>query len=109
MRWAKMSKYISAYGWEPVIYTPLDGEIGMYDESLLDEIPPHITIVKTPIWEPYNLYKSFLGRKKEDKVYSGFINEKKKTSLAQKISVFIRGNFFIPDARMFWIKPSVKY
>ena len=109
MRWVKMSKYISAYGWEPVVYTPLDGEIGMYDESLLDEIPPHIAIVKTPIWEPYNLYKSFLGRKKEDKVYSGFINEKKKTSLAQKISVFIRGNFFIPDARMFWINPSAKY
>ena len=109
MRWAKMSKYISEFGWEPVIYTPSNGETGMHDESLLKEIPSHIEIVKSPIWEPYDLYKTFLGRSKKDKVYSGFINEKKKVSLAQRISVFIRGNFFIPDARMFWIKPSVKF
>ncbi|HUR31902.1 MAG TPA: glycosyltransferase [Saprospiraceae bacterium] len=109
MRWAKMSKYISQYGWEPVIYTPSNGEVPVHDESLVKEIPPHLEIVKTPIWEPYNLYKTFLGRKKKDKLYSGFINEKKKASLSQKISVFIRGNFFIPDARMFWIKPSVRF
>ena len=109
MRWAKMSKYISQFGWEPVIYTPSNGETGMHDESLLKEIPAHIETVKTPIWEPYDLYKAFLGRSKKDKVYSGFINEKKKVSLAQRISVFIRGNFFIPDARMFWIKPSIQF
>ena len=26
-----------------------------------------------------------------------------------KLSVWIRGNFFIPDARKYWIKPSVRY
>ena len=26
MRWAKMTKYISQYGWSPVVYTPADGE-----------------------------------------------------------------------------------
>jgi len=109
MRWAKMTKYIAQYGWEPVVYTPSNGETGVYDESLLSEIPVSTTVVKAPIWEPYDLYKIFLGRKKKDKLYSGFINEKKKPSLAQKISVFIRGNFFIPDARMFWIKPSAKF
>jgi glycosyltransferase involved in cell wall biosynthesis len=109
MRWAKMSRYIAAFGWQPVIYTPSNGETGMHDDSLLKEIPSDIAIVKTPIWEPYTVYKAFLGRSKKDKVYSGFINEKKKASVAQRISVFIRGNFFIPDARMFWIKPSVKF
>lgn len=109
MRWAKMTKYIARYGWEPVVYTPSNGETGVIDESLLSEIPATTTVVKTPIWEPYTLYKAFLGRKKNDKLYSGFINEKKKASFTQRISVFIRGNFFIPDARMFWIKPSVKF
>ena len=109
MRWAKMSKYISTYGWSPVIYTPEGGETGAYDESLLKELPKDLEVVRTPIWEPYDLYKSFLGRSKKEKLYSGFINEKKKASLAQKISVWIRGNFFIPDARMFWINPSVKF
>jgi glycosyltransferase involved in cell wall biosynthesis len=109
IRWLKMSRYIREYGWEPVIYTPHDGETPAYDESLLAEIPADLETWKTPIWEPYTIYKRFLGRKKEDKVYSGFINEGKKVSLAQKISVFIRGNFFIPDARMFWIRPSIRF
>ncbi len=104
-----MTKYIARYGWQPVVYTPSNGETGVHDESLLGEIPEDLTVVKTPIWEPYTLYKAFLGRKKKDKLYSGFINEKKKASLAQRISVFIRGNFFIPDARMFWIKPSARF
>src|ERR1019366_4297849 len=26
-----------------------------------------------------------------------------------KIAVWVRGNYFIPDARKFWIKPSVKF
>ncbi|MEO6131000.1 MAG: glycosyltransferase [Saprospiraceae bacterium] len=109
MRWAKMSKYISEFGWQPIIYTPSGNEVAVHDESLLKEIPSNLEVIKTPIWEPYDLYKSFLGRKKKDKLYSGFINENKKESIAQKISVFIRGNFFIPDARMFWIKPSIKF
>jgi hypothetical protein len=108
MRWAKMSKYISEFGWQPIVYTPSNGEVGMYDEGLLKEIPTHVEVVKTPIWEPYNLYKSFLGRPKKEKLYSGFINEKKKASLAQKVSVFIRGNFFIPDADVL-DQPSVKF
>lgn len=109
MRWAKMTKYISQFGWQPIVYTPSENEVAVYDESLLKEIPSEIEIIKTPIWEPYDLYKSFLGRKKKDKLYSGFINENKKETLPQKISVFIRGNFFIPDARMFWIRPSIKF
>ncbi len=109
MRWAKMSKYIAQFGWQPVIYTPSNGEVPVNDESMISEIPPGIEIVKTTIWEPYNLYKAFLGRKRKEKLYSGFINEKKKASLSQKVSVFIRGNFFIPDARMFWIRPSVRF
>lgn len=109
MRWAKMSKYIAQYGWEPIIYTPENGETGVHDDSLVKELPAELKVVRTPIWEPYDLYKQFLGRKKSEKLYSGFINENKKASLAQRISVFIRGNFFIPDARKFWIKPSVRF
>ncbi len=109
MRWAKMTRYISQFGWQPVVYTPKDNEVAVHDESLLKEIPKELEVIKTPIWEPYDFYKSFLGRKKKEKLYSGFINEKKKESLPQKISVFVRGNFFIPDARMFWIKPSIKF
>ncbi len=109
-RWLKMTKYFEENGWQPIVYTPSNPEIGGYDESLIDEIHPNLITIKSPIWEPYDLYKVFTGKKKEEKIYSGFIQSDKKSSkLAQKISNFIRGNFFIPDARRFWIRPGISF
>jgi len=108
-RWLKFVKYLRDFNWEPVVYTALNGEIPVVDESLQKDVPTNITVLKTPIWEPYSIYKKFIGRKKDDKINASFLSENKKTGLTEKISVWIRGNFFIPDARKFWIKPSVKY
>jgi glycosyltransferase involved in cell wall biosynthesis len=103
-------KYLREFGWEPVVYTPQNNEIPVYDGSLEKDIPEGIEIIKRSIWEPYNLYKKFIGVGKEEKLNTGgFISQNKKPGLASKISVFIRGNFFIPDARKFWIKPSVRW
>jgi len=108
-RWLKFVKYLRGFGWEPVVYTPENPEAPAIDLSLEKDIPKDLTVLKTKIWEPYNLYKSFIGQKKDEKINAGFLSEKKKTGLAKKISVWIRGNWFIPDARKFWIKPSVKF
>ena len=108
-RWLKFTKYLKKYGWEPIIYTAENGEIPVVDLSLLKDVPEELTILKTPIWEPYQLYKRFIGRKKDDKINASFLSENKKAGLSEKISIWIRGNFFIPDARKFWIKPSIKY
>ncbi|MBK9283254.1 MAG: glycosyltransferase family 4 protein [Sphingobacteriaceae bacterium] len=108
-RWLKFVKYLREFNWEPVVYTALNGEIPVIDHSLEKDIPKGITVLKTPIWEPYNFYKKFSGRKKEDKINASFLNENKKAGLAEKISVYIRGNYFIPDARKFWIKPSIQF
>ena len=108
-RWLKFAKYLSDFGWEPIIYTVENGEYPVLDYDLLDEVPKGITVLKTPIWEPYSIYKKFTGRKKEDKINSGFLSEKKNPKLLEKLSIWIRGNLFIPDARKFWIKPSVNF
>ena len=108
-RWLKFAKYLSDFGWEPIIYTVENGEYPVLDYDLLDEVPKGITVLKTPIWEPYSIYKKFTGRKKEDKINSGFLSEKKNPKLLDKLSIWIRGNLFIPDARKFWIKPSVNF
>ena len=108
-RWLKFTKYLKRYGWEPIIYTAENGEIPVVDMSLLKDVPEELTILKTPIWEPYQLYKRFIGRKKDDKINASFLSENKKAGLSEKISIWIRGNFFIPDARKFWIKPSINY
>ena len=108
-RWLKFTKYLRDFNWEPVIYTPENPEIPVEDSSLLKDIPDGITILKKRIWEPYSFYKRFLGQKGEDKIQTGFLTEKRKPKRKEKISVWIRGNFFIPDARKFWTGSSVKY
>lgn len=108
-RWLKFVKYLPQFGWNPIIYTPENGEMPVIDHSLLKDIPQDITILKTPIWEPYEWYKKFVGAGKSEKINTGFLTEKKKPGFAEKIAVWIRGNLFIPDARRYWIKPSVKF
>lgn len=108
-RWLKFSKYLPENGWEPIIYTSKDAEYPAMDNSLQKDVKEGMTVLRTKPWEPYGFYKSLTGKKSEEKVSAGFISEGRKPGLMQRIAVWIRGNFFIPDARKFWIKPSVKY
>jgi glycosyltransferase involved in cell wall biosynthesis len=106
-RWLKMSKYLVKMGIDLTVYTPSNPEYPVIDKSTVDDVHSDITVWKHPITEPYAWYKRFTGKQQDQKIYSGFINDK--PSLTQRLSVWVRGNFFIPDARMMWIKPSVKY
>lgn len=108
-RWLKFVKYLRDFGWEPVVYTPENPEAPAIDESLLKDVPENLTVIKKPIWEPYTTYKKFIGQKKDSKINAGFLSEDKKPKTTENISVWIRGNFFIPDARKFWIKPSIRF
>ena len=94
-RWLKMTKYLRDYGVEPVIYTPEDPDYPVVDNSLLREVPEGIEVVRQPIWEPYHFYRKMTGKKKDEKIYSGFISNTKTESLGQKLSVFIRGNIWL--------------
>jgi len=107
-RWVKFAKYLRQYGWEPIIYTPKNPEYPSIDHSFEKDIPADITVLKTPIWEPYNVYRNLTG-KKNQAINAGFISENKKQGWKDKLSIWIRGNFLIPDPRRFWIKPSVRF
>jgi glycosyltransferase involved in cell wall biosynthesis len=107
-RWLKFVKYLPEFGWQPIVYTPENPEYPALDESLVKDVPEEVEILKQPIWEPYTWYRQFLGDKNK-KIGAGFVSDKKEPGLLQKISVWVRGNFFVPDARKFWIKPSVNY
>ena len=109
MRWLKMSKFLPELGWQPIIYTPENPDPSVIDESLLKEIHLDIIELKTPIWEPYDFYRKITGKKSGEKFKSGYISEAAEGNWKSKLSVFIRGNFLIPDPRKFWINPSIKY
>ncbi len=107
-RWVKFTKYLRDFGWEPIIYTPENPEFPSTDHSFEKDIPADVEIVRTKIWEPYDIYRLITGKKNE-KIAAGFISENKKQGLKDKLSIWIRGNFLIPDPRRFWIRPSVRF
>lgn len=109
-RWLKFAKYLPQFGWEPIIYTPENPEANAVDPALLKDIPPQTKVLKTKIWEPYGIYKSLVrrSRKAAPQIQANLISSGN-TSFTHRISLWIRGNFFIPDPRCFWIKPSVNY
>lgn len=108
-RWLKFVKYLTRMGWEPFVFTPENPSFTIRDESLEKDVPATVEVIRFPIWEPYQLFFKIqrLFGKKEIKP-TDFITTGKK-SFFQSISSWIRGNFFIPDARVFWVKPSVTF
>lgn len=106
-RWLKFAKYLPEFGWKPVIYTPENPSYPLLDESLIKDVPKDIEIVKTKIWEPYQLAEKL--NKSNKKFKAGQFDVGKNQSWKSRLSIWVRGNFFIPDARVFWVKPSVKF
>ena len=107
-RWLKFVKYLPENGIEPIVYTPKNPHYPLKDTSLEAEIPSEIKVLKNAIFEPYAV-AGMLSKKDTEKISSGIIPKEQKQGFLQKFMLFIRGNFFIPDGRKFWIKPSVKY
>ncbi|MEO5571965.1 MAG: glycosyltransferase family 4 protein [Bacteroidia bacterium] len=108
-RWVKFAKYLRDFNWEPVVFTVSNGEYPVLDHSLVKDIPEGIEVIKHQIWEPYFLYKKFTGKKSDSKINRDVVGKNRKLSFTEKTALWLRGNIFIPDARKFWIKPSVKF
>ena len=107
-RWLKFVKYLPEFDVQPIVYVPENPTYPIVDTHLETEVSDNAIILKSPIFEPYQL-ASFLSKNKTKKISSGIIPNQKKQSLLDKFLLWIRGNLFIPDARVFWVKPSVKY
>lgn len=89
------------------MYTVECGEYPYMDDSLSKHIPEGIEVIRRPIREPYEYYRIISGKK--EKVNPTVFANKKQGGWKDKLTVWIRGNLFIPDPRCLWIKPSVKY
>jgi glycosyltransferase involved in cell wall biosynthesis len=107
-RWLKFVKYLPDFGIDPVVYIPENPTYPLIDNGLLAEVNPAATIIKQRITEPY-AWASAFSKGKAKKISSGIIPNKKKQTFIEKLMLWVRGNVFIPDARVLWVKPSVKY
>lgn len=107
-RWLKFVKYLPDFGIQPIVYIPENPTYPIIDEGLLSEVSDKVIIIKKKIVEPYGL-ASIFSKNKTKKISSGIIPNARKQTRLEQLLIWIRGNLFIPDARVLWVKPSVRY
>ena len=104
-RWLKFCKYLPSCGWQPVVYAPQNADYPSLDPTFEAEVPPDLEVLRGPIWEPYAAYRRLMGGGASTQVTE--ISSGPKT-FKQRLSLWIRGNVFVPDPRVCWVRPSVK-
>ena len=105
-RWLKFAKYLPEFNISPVLFVPENANYPINDNSLKSEVSKDLEIIKLPIFELSNFFPSL---KSLNSIRSGNISKNKNQSILQKVVFFIRGNFFIPDMKIFWKRNSVNF
>lgn len=103
----KFVRYFRDFGIEPIVITvnPEKASYPVLDPSLKADIPAGIKVYTTASFEPLNILSGIAGKKNVP--YGGFANANKE-SRTQTLLRWVRGNFFIPDARVGWVRYAVK-
>lgn len=107
-RWLYFAKYLSDFGITPLVFIPENPDYPILDESLLREVGSDIEMVTYPIIEPYTLAKK-LSKKSTATMSKGVLPKVTEQSFLQKSLLWVRGNCFIPDARVLWVKPAIAF
>ncbi len=105
----KHIKYLPEFGWNPIVLTVENGQYPARDESLLKQLPNNLQVHKVKIYEPYDIYRFFTGKKAGTPIDVNTIKkDDQKIGAKERIAEFIRATFFIPDARMLWLLTAKK-
>ena len=105
----KMIKFLPGNGWQPLVLTVKNEDVFSHrDESLENELDPNVKVCRTNSFEPFSIYKTFTGKKKDEKLVPSETISSANKGLAHRISIWIRMNLFVPDARAGWYFPGVK-
>lgn len=103
-RWLYFAKYLPEFGIEPTVIT-VDAKKGSYaviDESLAEEVK-HIRTFRTNTRELIKWYSLLKSGNKQKQIPQGNVGGKK-PGLIDRFASYVRGNYFIPDARVGWNK-----
>ena len=108
LRTLKLVKYLSELGWECVVFTTTPDGYEVLDDRNAADVPDSVQVHRIASFNPIRSFKQFTGRKKSEPMLDVFSKSQSGTSRWDNLGVWIRGNFFIPDARAPWIRPTVK-
>jgi glycosyltransferase involved in cell wall biosynthesis len=91
-----------------MVLTVNEDTFSQQDNSFEEGISPELKVIRTKTHEPFNFYKKFTGKKEKDQLIASETISKSNKNLAHRISIWLRMNLFIPDARVGWYYPAVK-
>lgn len=98
----KFTRYLPRCGWLPTILTvdPNYAAFPSIDDSLLEEIPSEVEVIRTRAWDPFNIYGRIQGKRRDEVIKVGYIEGKQ---TLKNVARWLRGNIFLPDARVGWV------
>lgn len=88
-RWVDFSTNLAEMGYEITVLTPDNPGFEQIDHSLEKRVDSRINVVKI--------------------AYKNIVSGARKTIGNNRVTLFIRGNFFLPDARKNWNKGAISY
>jgi glycosyltransferase involved in cell wall biosynthesis len=107
----KIIKHLPDFGWKPIVLTVEEDTFSQKDETLTNKIPQEVNVYRAKTYEPFNLYKKFTGKEKNEQLIASetiSTTNNQPRRIAHRLSIWIRMNLFIPDARIGWYFPAVK-
>ena len=107
-RWMYFCKYLAEFGYEPIVLTVNEKRASYkFRDEQFSEFVKDIRAYRTTTFEPLKLYSLLTTRSATDGMPHGSVNKNKK-GIFFKASNYIRGNYFIPDARIGWNRYAYK-
>ena len=103
-----ITRHLPEFGWEPIILTVENESFTVKDESLLKEVRPDLKVIKTRAFEVFNVYRRFMGKKKHEPLSVSETMSTENKGLRHRLSLWIRMNLFVPDARIGWYCSAVR-
>ncbi len=103
-----ITRHLPEFGWEPIILTVENESFTVKDESLLKEVRPDLKVIKTHAFEIFNVYRRFMGKKKHEPLSVSETMSTENKGLRHRLSLWIRMNLFVPDARIGWYCSAVR-
>ncbi|MCO6466691.1 MAG: glycosyltransferase family 4 protein [Bradyrhizobiaceae bacterium] len=100
--------YLREANWTPVVLTVENGDFPARDESLLEQVPADVTVIRVPIVEPYTIYRKFMGSKGAAVDVNVNKSAAEMRGLKEKLAHAVRATFFVPDARVAWWRPAAQ-
>ena len=104
----RMSQHLPSHGWNPVILTVDKDTFSHHDSTSAFAANPDLEVVRAGGVEPFDLYRRFMGKPVGAPLQASEAISRTNTGLRHRISVWIRMNLFVPDARVGWYWSAVR-